>query len=126
MSRRIKFGVFAVLLLAVLLVCGFMVGRELLSRQKEKEDFEQLTKLVTVENLDVIPATAETPAVRAKHNSEDVSEESAAENEPAPARDLSELFAMNDDFIGWLCIPGTDINYPVSSTSSGTHMHYAG
>ena len=107
MSQRIKFGVFAVLLLAVLLVCGFMVGRELLSRQKEKEDFEQLTKLVTVENLDVIPATAETPAVRAKHNSEDVSEESAAENEPAPARDLSELFAMNDDFIGWLCIPGT-------------------
>lgn len=42
MNRRIKFGVFIFLLSAVLLVCGFMVGRELLSRQKEKEDFEQL------------------------------------------------------------------------------------
>jgi len=57
MSRRIKFGVFAFLLLAVLLVCGFMVGRELLSRQKEKEDFEQLAKLVTVKS----PAASPTP-----------------------------------------------------------------
>lgn len=39
-SRRIKFGIFAFLLLGILLVCGVMVGREFLLRQKEKEDFE--------------------------------------------------------------------------------------
>lgn len=115
MGRRIKFGVFIFLLLTVLLVCGFMVGREVLSRQKEKEDFEQLAKMVTVENSNVTPTPTEPPAASTKPNSEDVSEESPAENEP-PQRDLSELFTMNEDFVGWLCIPGTDINYPVMHT----------
>ena len=115
MSRRIKFGVFAFLLSAVLVTCGVMIGRELLSRQKEKEDFEQLAKLVTVENSNVTPTPTEPPAASTKPNSEDVSEGSPPENEPAQ-RDLSELFAMNDDFIGWLCIPETDINYPVMHT----------
>lgn len=116
-SRRIKFGVFTFLLLGVLLVCGAMVGRELLLRQKEKDDFEQLVKLVTVENLDAAPTPAGTPAASKKPNNEEVSEEPAAENAPAPARDLSELFAMNDDFVGWLCIPDTDVNYPVMHTT---------
>ena len=49
--------ILALLSLAVLLVCGYMVGRELLSRQKEKEDFEQLAKLVTVKS----PAASPTP-----------------------------------------------------------------
>ena len=50
--------ILALLSLAVLLVCGYMVGRELLSRQKEKEDFEQLAKLVTVKS----PAASAAPA----------------------------------------------------------------
>ncbi len=115
MSQRIKFGVFAVLLSAVIVICGMMIGGELLSRQKEKEDFERLVKLVTVENADVTPTPTEPPAASTKPNSEDVSEESPAENEPTQ-RDLSELFAMNEDFVGWLCIPNTDINYPVMHT----------
>ena len=40
MNRRIRFVILALLSLAVLLVCGYMVGSELLARQKEKEDFE--------------------------------------------------------------------------------------
>lgn len=115
MNRRIKFGVFVVLLLGVLLLCGFMVGRELLSRQKEKEDFEQLARLVTVEKPPATPAPSNSPITSITPDNTDAPEESPAENEPAQ-RDLSELFAMNDDFIGWLCIPGTDINYPVMHT----------
>ena len=115
MSRRIKFGVFAFLLSAVLLVCGFMVGWELLSRQKEKEDFEQLAKLVTVEKSSAATDPSNSPIASMPPDNTDVPEEFSAENEPAQ-RDLSELFTMNDDFIGWLCIPGTDINYPVMHT----------
>lgn len=117
MSRRIKFGVFAFLLLGVLLVCGFMVGRELLSRQKEKEDFEELAQLVTVKSSATTPtptgppATDEQPATAATPSPD--SEEESQEQ----FRDLSELFTMNDDFVGWLCIPDTDINYPVMHTT---------
>lgn len=116
MSRRIKFGVFITLLSAVLVTCGVMIGGELLSRQKEKEDFEQLAKLVTVEKPTATPAPAgphatdEHPAVVATP-APDNEEESQEQ-----LRDLSELFAMNEDFVGWLCIPDTDINYPVMHT----------
>ena len=121
-SRKIKFGVFAILLLGVLLVCGAMVGRELLLRQKEKEDFEQLTKLVTVEKPPIPTASPDAPSASALPGGADISEEPSAENEVAPARDLSELFATNDDFLGWLCIPGTDINYPVMHTTDDPEL----
>ena len=107
--------VLAFLSLAVLLVCSFMVGLELLSQQKEKEDFEQLAKLVTVERPTASPAPSSSPIASMTPDNTDVPEESPTENEPAQ-RDLSELFAMNDDFISWLCIPDTDINYPVMHT----------
>lgn len=115
MSRRIKFGVFAFLLLGVLLVCGFMVGRELLSRQKEREDFEHLVKLVTVEKPTATPAPTEPPAADEQPSTTSTPTLDSEESQEQ-LRDLSELFAMNDDFIGWLCIPGTDINYPVMHT----------
>ena len=118
MNRRIKFGVFAFLLLGVVATCGVMIGRELLSRQKEKDDFEQLAKLVTVKKPPTTPASSNSPIAPITSmtpDNADIPEESPAENEPAQ-RDLSELFAMNDDFVGWLCIPGTDINYPVMHT----------
>jgi sortase B len=107
--------ILALLSLAILLICGYMVGSELLSRQKEKEDFEQLAKMVTVEKPSATPAPTEPSAA---------DERPAATSTPTPdseesqeqRRDLSELFAMNDDFVGWLCIPDTDINYPVMHT----------
>lgn len=116
MNRRIKFGVFIFLLSAVLLVCGFMVGRELLSRQKEKEDFEQLAKLVTVEKPTASPAPTGPPVADEHPSNTTTPSPDSEEKLQEQRRDLSELFAMNNDFIGWLCIPDTDINYPVMHT----------
>lgn len=116
MSRRIKFGVFIALLLAVLVTCGVMIGWELLSRQKEKENFEELAKLVTVENPTASPAPAG-PSTTDKQPTAAKTPSPNSEEEPqGQFRDLSQLFAMNDDFVGWLCIPDTDINYPVMHT----------
>lgn len=116
MNRRIRFVILALLSLAVLLVCGYMVGSELLARQKEKEDFEQLAKLVTVEKPSISPAPSAHPSTGSLPGNEEIPDESPSEIEPAQTRNLSELFAMNEDFVGWLCIPETDINYPVMHT----------
>ena len=116
MSRRIKFGIFAFLLSAVLVTCGVMIGGELLLRQKEKEDFEQLAKLVTVEKPTASPAPAGPPAADEHPSTAATPAPDNEEESQEQLRDLSELFTMNDDFIGWLCIPGTDINYPVMHT----------
>lgn len=110
MSRRIKFGVFTFLLSAVLVTCGVMIDGELLSRQKEKEVFEELAKLVTVEKSTASPApTGSPPADKQPGPAATPSPDSQESQEQR--RDLSELFAMNEDFVGWLCIPDTDINY---------------
>ena len=61
MNRRIRFVILALLSLAVLLVCGYMVGSELLSRQKEKEDFDQLAELIAVEKSTASPAPTGSP-----------------------------------------------------------------
>ncbi|WP_322174480.1 class B sortase [Acutalibacter caecimuris] len=116
-NRRIKFGVFAFLLLGIIVTCGVMISSEFLSQQKEKEDFEQLVKLVTVKNLDAVPAPSGTPAAAEQPGATAALNPDNGEESQEQRRDLSELFAMNDDFVGWLCIPGTDINYPVMHTT---------
>lgn len=44
MNRRIKFGVFAFLLLGVVATCGVMIGRELLCALPEKTDTKEAKK----------------------------------------------------------------------------------
>lgn len=44
------------------------------------------------------------------------SSESTTLPEESNVRDLSKLFALNSDCIGWLSIPGTVVNYPVMYT----------
>ena len=107
--------ILALLSLAVLLVCGYMVGSELLSRQKEKEDFDQLAELIAVEKSTASPAPTGSPPADKQPGPAATSSPDSQESQEQ-RRDLSELFAMNEDFVGWLCIPDTDINYPVMHT----------
>ena len=107
--------ILALLSLAVLLVCGYMVGSELLSRQKEKEDFDQLAELIAVEKSTASPAPTGSPPADKQPGPAATSSPDSQESQEQ-RRDLSELFAMNEDFVGWLCIPETDINYPVMHT----------
>lgn len=101
--RKISLIVFSVLLSALLVLSGFMIYKELSDRQKEKEDFNELAELVQMTPPEQ-PQTKET--------------EPSAGNEPEPAhkRDLSSLFTQNSDCIGWICIPGTEVDYPVMHT----------
>ncbi len=46
--RKISLAVVSVLLSALLLLSGFMVYKELSDRQKEKEDFAELSELVQI------------------------------------------------------------------------------
>lgn len=101
--RKISLAVVSVLLSALLLLSGFMVYKELSDRQKEKEDFAELSELVQI-----TPPEQHQPDVT----------EPPTDNEPKPAcrRDLSLLFAQNGDCIGWLSIPDTIVDYPVMHT----------
>ena len=103
-KQKISLGIVSILLSAVLAASGAMIYRELSSRQKEKDDFKDLAQIVTVTPPE--PSETDTP-----------SGESDAETEPEQnGRNIEELFTINGDCIGWLCIPGTAVDYPVMHT----------
>ena len=97
--RKISLAVLSVLLSAIAALFGFMVYTQLSDRQKEKEEFDTLAKMVEV--------TPEKPNDETAVPTDDTS---------VPMRDLSGLFSQNGDCIGWLCIPDTAVNYPVMHT----------
>ena len=106
-QRKIRFLILFVLLSAALAAAGFQIVSELNSQQKEKDDFNTLAELVK-------PAPDE-PSPPAPGSNEPEPEETAAPVEPA-VRDLTALFEQNGECIGWICIPGTQIDYPVMHT----------
>ena len=102
-KRKSSLIILSALLSGVLVTSGFMIVKELSSQQKEKEDFRKLAEIVTG-----IPT--EHPETNTW-----LIDESVAEETPI-GQNLSKLFAMNADCIGWLCIPGTAVDYPVMHT----------
>lgn len=102
-KRKSSLIILSALLSGVLVTSGFMIVKELSSQQKEKEDFRKLAEIVTG-----IPT--EHPETNTW-----LIDESVAEETPI-GQNLSKLFAMNADCIGWLCIPGTAVDYPVMYT----------
>ena len=106
MTRKIALSVLCLLLTVLALFSGWKIYSELSARQKEKDKFVNLAALV--ESPDTKSSTATAPE-----------ETTAPEESTEPAaelRDLTELFAQNPDCIGWLCVPGTQIDYPVMFT----------
>ena len=98
MSRKKKISVlvFMFLLSAVTALSGIMILRYEAGQKKEKENFIELREVVTD------PPTPDTK-----------------QKEPAAlpkGRNLAPLYAQNSNFLGWLCIPGTEIDYPVMHT----------
>ena len=101
--RKISLAAVSVLLSVLLLLSGFMVYKELSDRQKEKEDFAELAELVQIEPSD-------------NRHPDEPNTSDDDDTEPAHRRDLAPLFAQNGDCIGWICIPDTEVDYPVMHT----------
>lgn len=86
---------------ALFLFSGFMLLREHHDGQQSAEAFESVAGLVREDSKQSAPDS---------------------ETEEAPAPELTafekyaEVFAQNDDLIGWISIPGTRIDYPVMQT----------
>jgi len=92
----------ALLLIAAIAVSGFMIIREQLGRQKEADEFAELAEIVMRGDTEE-PEPAPT-----------VMPDESAEKKTS----YDELYEMNRDFIGWLRIGGTNINYPVMQTKA--------
>ena len=90
---------FCLLLSAFAVLAGVNIYSELKERQKEKEDFAAVSQIAE-------------PTVTVAQT------ESEPNEQPAAERNIQALIAVNTDCIGWICIDGTNISYPVMHTPS--------
>lgn len=107
-----KLNIFLILLLSALLtVSAYMIWKEMSIQQKEKKEFEELLEIVEPTNNN-----------KPEDKTEEGTSETDAETEPTETepktqeRNLAPLFERNSECIGWICIEGTNVNYPVMHT----------
>lgn len=112
-GRKGLLSALLVLFCAVFLISGFMLGREILQRRQARQEFDELAQLVTQ-----TPQPALAPSNTAQADP-------AATPSPRPEhkRDIAALQKLNSHCIGWVCIPDTNINYPIMHTPENP-QHY--
>lgn len=100
-----KFKIFFILLLSALMIASvIMIGREVYLQQKEKKDHEVLLQMIEIPEPSIPPKATETSNV-------------PEPTKPAvQKRNLSPLIEQNSECIGWICIEGTSVDYPVMHT----------
>ena len=107
-----QFGLLMVMFFTLLtLLSGVMFARQYMDSKKSSENFEQLEDMVE----EVPEATEE--ALESSEAEQEFSEEELEALERAAAMEkYGELFQKNNDFMGWISIEGTQVNYPVMQT----------
>lgn len=105
--KRIFLIMGAALFAVLFLFSGVMIYRHYAEEKESKEAFASIAGLVN----------EETTGQTVPNESEDAdTEEPETEPEPTPYDKYGEVYEQNDDFVGWICIEGTNINYPVMQT----------
>lgn len=108
---RISLFIFLSVLLGI---SGFMIDKELSERQREQEEFTQLAKQIRI----YLPSQPQNKPLQSEHPQSSLSQTSV-DTKPQKSvhkRTLSVLLKQNNDCIGWLHIPGTNVDYPVMHT----------
>lgn len=118
MNRKQKILIMgAALFAALLLFSGVMLCREIKDSQQSAQAFETLAKLVVDKpKLDIqLDGEASRP------------EDKPSADEPAPEITAAEKYAAihekNNDFVGWLRIEDTNINYPVMQSPDNPNFY---
>ena len=108
-KKNLIYNIFIGLFLAIAIGCGIYIGIYYYSINKSIKQFEELAGSITGDeestDEDGEPIYVELP--------------SSESNESANVKILKKyasLYQQNSDFIGWLTIVGTDIDYPVMYT----------
>lgn len=114
-----KLNIFLILLLSALLtVSAYMIWKEISTQQREKKEFDELLEIIEPNNTE----KPEEETGGAISETDDETEPPATESD-VQGRNLEPLFEKNTECIGWLCIEGTNINYPVMHTPSNPQKY---
>ena len=101
-----KKGIFIVVVVLLLIAFGvsaFMVGSYLLEGKEQKDRYDELSQIAA--------SARETTA-----SAETAQTENTESAEPTMIPGYAEIYAENEDTVGWLKIEGTRLDYPVMQT----------
>lgn len=104
----------AALVLVLIATLGSMIARQLDYRRGER-DYAQAQEIAKTPKLPVMPARPASTAAEEASGWSDEILTSLAET------DLGALREINTDVIGWICIPGTDLSYPLLQGSDNAY-----
>ena len=103
-------------------VSGIMFARQYHDSKTSEESFNALADLI----VDVDPSTQDPlpdEESEAKEPAELTEEELLAQQTALAHEKYGALFEQNQDFIGWISIDGTNINYPVMQTPTNPDFY---
>ena len=106
--KRIFFIALTVICAVIFVLCTLKIYRLYTDERKSAESFESLAELVSDVPSETVTITAENEA-----------DETQTFTEPkkiTPQDKYGAVHEQNSDFIGWITIDGTNINYPVMQT----------
>lgn len=114
-----KLNIFLVFLLSALIaVSAYMIWKEVSIQQKEKKEFDELLEIIE-------PIKTDKPEDEPSENSSETGTEagSTKNEQEVRERNLAPLFERNKECIGWICIEGTNVNYPVMHTPNNPQKY---
>lgn len=113
--KKVMFTVTVVLLLAAFGISAFMVGSYLMEGKEQKELNNELSQIVS--------AAQTTPKETAAESLEETTRVTETAEEGGMLPGYKEIYEMNNDTVGWIKLPGTELDYPVMQTPNSTDYY---
>lgn len=107
--KRNMMIVLAAVFAAIFLFSGMMLWQDYRDQEASAEVFDNVANLIVEETQSATEPSAEDAETQTAEPTEPAAEMTAYEKYAA-------VYAQNNDFVGWICIEGTNINYPVMQT----------
>ena len=111
-------GILFTLLFVTFCYAGFHLAKDLISNQKDKKGFNELSAIVASSSAETSTSTA---SLQTELTSENRTEEPAVQtHDPETGKLLKylQLSEMNPEFFGWIKIEGLGVDYPVMYSPS--------
>ena len=96
--KKILYVFYIMLLISLMLISSYCIYKELKQNKEQEKNFEELVQIIE------------------QTNPEDKGQEETVIN-------INELYAMNNDIVGWLRIKDTTINYPIMQTKNSPNYY---